>query len=103
MTGLESRGYPGSAPEPHPTFSMSQAQITAIVTAYQRIDQTLGTLKKLRACRPAPEEILVHVDGNQTQCEAAIRRAFPEIKLLRSEKSVGPGGGRNKLVAQAKH
>lgn len=45
----------------------------------------------------------MHVDGNDTQCEAAIRRAFPETKVLRSEKSVGPGGGRNKLVAEAQH
>jgi len=82
---------------------MSQAQITAIVTAYQRIEKTLVTLENLRACRPAPEEILVHVDGNQTQCEKAICRAFPEIKIIVSQESVGPGGGRNKLVAAARH
>ena len=82
---------------------MSRVPITAIVTAYQRIEQTLATLEKLRACQPTPDEILVHVDGNQTQCEAAIRRAFPEIKVLHSKEPVGPGGGRNKLVAEAKH
>src|SRR5262245_18552006 len=90
-------------PEISSPFSMSQAPITAIVTAYLRIDQTLATLKKLSACRPAPEGILVHIDGNQTQCEVAIHRAFPEMKLLRCEKPVGPGGGRNKLVAAARH
>ena len=52
-------------------------RITAVVTAYQRIEQTLATLEKLRACHPMPEEILVHVDGNQARCEKAIRRAFP--------------------------
>ena len=75
--------------------------ITAIVTAYQRIEQTQSTLERLRACRPAPDEILVHVDGNQTQCEEAIRRAFPEIRTIVSQESIGPGGGRNKLLAAA--
>lgn len=75
--------------------------ITAIVTAFQRIDQTLATLAKLGACVPAPEEILVHVDGNQTQCEAAIRQTFPDLEVLLSDKSFGPGGARNKLIAAA--
>lgn len=77
--------------------------ITAIVTAYQRIDQTLETIRKLKACQPPPDEILVHVDGNQQQCAAAIRQAFPEIKVLLSEANVGPGGGRNKLIAAAQN
>ena len=77
--------------------------ITAVVTAYQRIEQALVTLEKLRACRPAPEEILVHVDGNQTQCERTICRALPEIKIIVSQESIGPGGGRNKLVAAARN
>lgn len=77
--------------------------ITAIVTAYQRVKQTLATLEKIRGCKPAPEEILVHVDGNQTQCKVAIMEAFPDVKVLFSEESVGPGGGRNKLVGAAKH
>lgn len=75
--------------------------ITAIVTAYQRIDQTLVTIQKLLDCEPQPNEIIVHVDANQTQCEKAIRAAFPALKVLLSEASVGPGGGRNKLIAAA--
>ena len=75
--------------------------ISAIVTAYQRIEQTLVTLEKLRDCRPTPEEILVHVDGNQQRCEAAIRSVFPQVQILRSDTCIGPGGGRNKLVAAA--
>jgi GT2 family glycosyltransferase len=82
---------------------VSLPQITAIVTAYQRIDQTLATLEKVRACQPRPAEILVHVDGNQLQCEAAVRQAFPSVKILSSGSCVGPGGGRNKLVAAAKN
>jgi len=72
--------------------------ITAIIPAFQRIQQTLVTLKEIQDCEPYPDEIIVHVDGNQTECEKAIQSAFPDVKLLRSETSIGPGGGRNKLI-----
>lgn len=77
--------------------------VSAIVTAFQRIDLTLFTISKLRACRPAPEEIIVHVDGNQTDCVKAIHDAAPEVRIIVSEQNVGPGGARNKLIAAAKH
>ena len=79
------------------------APISAIVTAYQRVEQTLVTLRRLQECQPPPAEILVHVDGNQTTCAAAIRAAFPDVRVLVSEGNVGPGGGRNKLIAAAQH
>jgi GT2 family glycosyltransferase len=75
--------------------------ISAIVTAYERIDQTLATLRVIQSCVPGPDEILVHVDANQIACEQAIRDAFPNVRVLRSEEQVGPGGGRNKLVEAA--
>src|ERR1044072_605999 len=76
--------------------------ISAIVTAYERVDQTLATLRVLQSCVPAPDEILVHVDANQIACEKAIRDAFPGIQILRSAEQVGPGGGRNKLASAAR-
>ena len=75
--------------------------ISAIVTAYERIEQTLATLRVIQSCVPPPTEILVHVDANQIACENAIRDAFPNVRVLRSEQQVGPGGGRNKLVEAA--
>ena len=75
--------------------------VSAIVTAYERIDQTLDTLRVIQGCVPQPDEILVHVDANQIECENAIREAFPMIRVLRSEDQVGPGGGRNKLMSAA--
>ena len=75
--------------------------ISAIVTAYERIEQTLETLRIIQSCTPPPDEILVHVDANRRDCEAAIREAFPTVRVLRSEEQIGPGGGRNKLVDAA--
>ncbi|MCA1576078.1 MAG: glycosyltransferase [Acidobacteria bacterium] len=72
--------------------------ISAIVTAYERIEQTLATLKVIQSCAPAPDEILVHVDDNRVECVLAIRAAFPDTRVLLSHECVGPGGGRNKLL-----
>ncbi len=58
-------------------------------------------LLKIKACNPRPDEILVHVDANQEHVAIAVRHAFPEVKLVCSEECVGPGGGRNKLIAIA--
>ena len=76
-------------------------RISAIVTAYERIDQTLATLRVLQSCVPPPDEILVHVDADQVKCEQAIKREFPDVRVLRSGDQVGPGGGRNKLMDAA--
>jgi GT2 family glycosyltransferase len=76
--------------------------ISAIVTAYERIEQTLATLRVIQNCIPPPAETLVHIDANQIACENALRDAFPTVRILRSDTQVGPGGGRNKLVAGAR-
>src|SRR5215213_6214865 len=76
-------------------------KLSVIVTAYERIEQTLATLRVIQSCVPAPDEILVHVDANQIACENAIEITFPNVRVLRSEQQVGPGGGRNKLVEAA--
>jgi len=75
--------------------------ISAIVTAYERIEQTLATLKVIQNCEPRADEIMVHVDGNRRHCAEVIKDVFPEVRVLFSNENVGPGGGRNKLVAAA--
>ena len=77
-------------------------KISAIVTAFERVEQTLETLRIIQSCTPPPDEILVHVDANRRDCEQAIRKAFPAVRVFLSEEQVGPGGGRNKLVEAAK-
>lgn len=83
---------------PSPDASLA---VGAIVTAFDRIDQTLHTIGSLLACDPPPAEILVHVDGNQVACADAVAAAFPEVRVLVSAGRVGPGGGRNLLMAAA--
>jgi GT2 family glycosyltransferase len=80
-----------------------RVSISAIVTAYDRVGATLETLARIQRCRPAPDEILVHVDGNQVACADAVKAACPAASVTISATSVGPGGGRNRLIAQARH
>src|ERR1041385_6610058 len=76
-------------------------KISAIITAYERIEQTLATLRVIQSCVPAPDEILVHDDANQIACEDAIRDTYPTVRLFRSDEQVGPSDGRNKLLEAA--
>src|SRR5262249_15684686 len=76
-------------------------KISAIVTAYERVEQTLATLRVIQSCVPPPDEILVHVDAHQVACEKAARETFTGVRILCSDDRVGPGGGRNKLVEAA--
>jgi hypothetical protein len=81
--------------------SYRRAPVTAIVTAYTRVDAVLETLARLQSCDPAPMEIRVHVDGGETACGNAIRSAFPDVHVIVSPEQIGPGGGRNRLMAEA--
>lgn len=77
------------------------APVTAVVTAFDRAPQTIESLRRIAGCRPRPAEVLVHVDGAAESCAGAIRSACPEVTVLVSDANVGPGGGRNRLIAQA--
>lgn len=83
--------------------SGSFCPLTVITTSYRRPKEILITLDKILGTRPAPAEVLVHVDDNQTECEAAIRKSFPDVQTILSPTRVGPGGARNKLLATARN
>jgi len=76
--------------------------VSAMVTAYDRTAQTLEALRRIRQCRPQPVELLVHVDANADQCAAAIRSSGLADTVVLNEARVGPGGGRNRLMAIAR-
>ena len=84
-------------------MTRSHTAVSAIVTAHRRIDATLTTLRRLSECTPAPDEILVHVDAGETACADAIARTFAEVRVIISHQCVGPGGGRNRLLREARH
>ncbi len=83
---------------------MDTCAITVTIPTYNRSDQLLEALEKILSCQPRPDEIIVHIDGNDTLTEQAILNcSLPQIKLIKSSTQVGPGGGRNRAIAEAKH
>ncbi len=80
-----------------------KAPISVIVTAYRRIDQTITTLGRILRSDPAPSEVIVHIDGNQSETLERLRSEFPQVKYLFSTENQGPGGGRNLLIKAATH
>jgi len=75
--------------------------ITVGIPTYQRLDKLPITLENILACHPIPDEMIVHVDGNDTATESWVQANYPQIKILKSETQVGPGGGRNKIIKEA--
>lgn len=78
-------------------------KVSAIVTAFEREQSLVDTLRKLEACMPPPAEILVHVDGGQDAIVGLVKKEFPRIKILESSPRLGPGGARNLLIKEASH
>jgi GT2 family glycosyltransferase len=78
-------------------------EVTAMVTAYKRVEPLLNTLRILHECDPAPAEILVHVDAGERDTAAAVKREYPHLTVLVSDRRVGPGGGRNQMMAAASY
>ena len=71
--------------------------VTAIVTAYDRVDTTRETIRRLQACDPPPDEILAHLDNGADF-------SLPDgVRVLRSSSNVGPGGGRNRMISEARN
>ena len=85
---------------------MSEANtcpVTAIVPACRRKERLVETLRRIRACEPAPAELLVHVDGGAPDVVEAVRAFDPAIRVLTSKVLLGPGGSRNRLISEASH
>jgi GT2 family glycosyltransferase len=77
--------------------------VTAIVAAFDRLAQTLEALRRIRGCSPAPAEILVHVDADRREVADAVTASGLADRVFLSPAQVGPGGGRNRLIREARH
>ena len=82
---------------------MTTSQTSVVIPTYQRTAELRQTLQMLAQCVPAPAEILVHVDAGDTETPEMLSAEFAEVIVLQSDERQGPGGGRNKLIAAAKH
>src|SRR5690606_27675631 len=77
--------------------------ISVIIPTWRRTEELLNTLGKLSECTPLPGEILVHVDAADEVTLGSVRAQFPHVRIGQSLQTMGPGGGRTKLMNKAKN
>lgn len=82
---------------------MCALPISVVIPTCNRLPQLQTTIRRILDCEPGPAEILVHIDAGDTETEPWLRRALPDVRVLQSSDRMGPGGGRNKLMAEAIH
>ncbi|NJL19680.1 MAG: glycosyltransferase [Leptolyngbyaceae cyanobacterium SM1_3_5] len=83
---------------------MNTCNLTAVIPTYKRPDALLEALAQIHQCSPRPDEIIVHIDGNDSITESALTQSeFKDIVILKNTVQVGPGGGRNLAIARAKN
>jgi GT2 family glycosyltransferase len=71
------------------------------IPAFKRKEKLLKTLHKILECDPLPCEVLVHVDGRDSEIMREVGKLDGGVKILSSATFVGPGGGRNKMMIEA--
>jgi GT2 family glycosyltransferase len=77
--------------------------VTVAIPTFERQEKLLITLEKILQCNPNPNEIIIHIDNNDYNTEKIIKETYPKIKIIKSQTRVGPGGGRNKIIHEAKN
>ena len=83
---------------------MNTCNISVVIPTYNRSEQLLEAIAKILACNPSPDEIIVHIDGGDDVTEQTIQDSqFQDVLIIKSTNQVGPGGGRNRAIALAKH
>src|ERR1700722_10885861 len=73
-------------------------RVAVIIPTYNRGTRVLETLRRINSCDPRPDEIWIHVDAADGKLEAKLALEFPSVHVLRSEKRLGPGGGRHRCL-----
>ncbi|MBE9199417.1 MULTISPECIES: glycosyltransferase [unclassified Nodularia (in: cyanobacteria)] len=77
--------------------------ISALIPTYKRVDKLENCLQKILSCDPLPSEIIIHIDAGDSETEPfLIAQNYPLVTWISSNTTQGPGGGRNKLIKQAK-
>lgn len=83
---------------------MTACNITVAIPTYQRQAQLLKVLNHIYQCNPRPDEIILHVDNNDSDTELVLKSSeFTDVIVIKNLERVGPGGGRNIAIARAKN
>ena len=75
--------------------------ISVVIPTYKRVNDLNNTLGIILSCNPLPSEIIVHIDSGDNETEVMLEHKYPAVKIINSETTQGPGGGRNKGIEVA--
>ncbi|MBN9299433.1 MAG: glycosyltransferase family 2 protein [Filimonas sp.] len=78
-----------------------QLPITVVIPTYKRTNSLVKTLKNIYECNPLPAEVIIHIDNGDDVTERTIKTTFSSVKIVKSNITQGPGGGRNKAITEA--
>lgn len=84
--------------------SVKRCNVSVGIPTFRRTKLLEITLREILSCNPLPEEIIIHVDFGDEETIPFIERAFSdhqEIRIITSEQTQGPGGGRNRILEEA--
>jgi GT2 family glycosyltransferase len=74
-----------------------------VIPTWRRTVSLCRALEQILACRPAPAEVLVHVDAGDGETRGALQSRFGHaVRWFSSDTTQGPGGGRNQLIREAR-
>ncbi len=75
--------------------------ISVAIPAFGNEHALAGTLQRIYACRPLPQEILLHYDGGwEPAIDPSVGAPIP-VRIFRSAHRLGPGGGRQVLFHES--
>jgi GT2 family glycosyltransferase len=83
--------------------AQNKCEVSVIIPTYNRAEMLVTTIQKILNCDPLPNEIIVHIDGNDRLSEEVVKQNFSDVKILKSPINIGPGGGRNLLIKAAQN
>jgi GT2 family glycosyltransferase len=78
-------------------------EVSVVIPTMNRTDALLRTIDRILTCEPPPDEVLTYVDNGDTSSAEAMRRQFRSVNVLEGSQRIGPGGGRNLLLAAARN
>lgn len=82
---------------------MNAAPVTVMITTRNRAVSLVRTLDALAALKPAPDEVLVTLDGCTDESERLVRERFPGVTLLVNATGLGSIPSRDRMVRLARN
>lgn len=82
--------------------SSKTIEISVVIPTWKRTKDLIATIARIQSCDPVPCEIFVHIDAGDDTTASVLGDSYGDsVRTIKSESRMGPGGGRNLLIASA--